>query len=237
VFPKVKQNSCRFFFQTLTKRFSYSLFFPLLILFSCHRHKDIQNSTVYQTAADTVKSSLIPDDMQVTVSEDMLNKSLKALGPISGKEPFDIFILKDTFTWILIDPYLKLHNGKADFGTQVKIVAGNFTYTTTSVGNVDIWYDRKKNLINVQIRHCIVDVYTKFFGIKHHIADYDIANQFTDPFTFDGPSATSSEMDMEMPDGSIRKLYMTTTDCDLSVQEKKIVVPCEVAFSLIPPGN
>jgi hypothetical protein len=44
-------------------------------------------------------------------------------------------------------------------------------------------------------------------------------------------------MDMEMPDGSIRKLYMTTTDCDLAVQEKQIVVPCEVDFTLTPPPS
>ncbi|HEU4716394.1 MAG TPA: hypothetical protein VFU15_01095, partial [Bacteroidia bacterium] len=65
--------------------------------------------------------------------------------------------------------------------------------------------------------------------------DVDIASQFTDPFTFEGPTATSTDMDMEMPDGTIKKVYMTTTDCDLSVQEKQIVVPCEVNFTLTPP--
>jgi hypothetical protein len=42
-------------------------------------------------------------------------------------------------------------------------------------------------------------------------------------------------MEMEMPDGTIRKLYMRTSDCDLAVKEKQIVVPCEVEFSLTPP--
>ena len=71
--------------------------------------------------------------------------------------------------------------------------------------------------------------------MKYHLDDLDLADNFTDPFTFAGPTATNTEMDMDMPDGTVRKLYMTTTDCDLSVKEKQIVVPCEVNFSLTPP--
>lgn len=174
--------------------------------------------------------------MQVIVTEDMLNKCLKALGPISGKEPYDITIIKDTFTWVLKNSLLHLQQGKATFTTDVTVIAGALTYTTPCVGDVSIWFDRKKNLINVKIMHCFIDIYTKVWGIKYHITTYDLAGQFKDPFTFAGPTATSTEEDMEMPDGSIRKLYMVATDSALVVEDKKIIVSCEIAFSLTPPA-
>lgn len=226
----------------------YSFFFLLILFSSCKNH---QKTTAYAPPAQQQpapapapkptgpapvgKVTPKPDDMQVTISEDLLNKCFKALGPISGKEPYEVLFVKDTFTWILVNPQIHLHPGRADFTTDVAVVAGPFAYTTNCVGDVSIWYDRPKNIINVKITKCIVEIYTKVFGKKVHIKDLDIADQFTDPFTFEGPAATSTDMDMEMPDGSIRKLYMTTTDCDLTVKEKEIVVPCEVAFSLTPP--
>jgi hypothetical protein len=166
----------------------------------------------------------------------MLNKCFAALGPISGKEPYKVLFMNDSFQWTLINPKIHLHPGKADFTTDVSVKAGPFSYTTTCTGDVGIWFDRQKNLINVKITKCLVEIYTKFLGTKYHIKYIDLASQFTDPFTFEGPVSTNTEMDMEMPDGTIRRLYMVATDCDLSVKEKQIVVPCEVEFSQTPPS-
>jgi hypothetical protein len=234
-----KQNPCRVFLQTMRLPICYSLFFLMLLFSSClGRRKHASKITSAPTPTVTTTTSQPqspPNDMQVIITEEMLNKCFKALGPISGKEGYQVWFVKDTFTWILVNPQIHLHEGKADFTTDVGVIAGPFGYSTSCVGDVSIWYDRPKNLINVKITKCILEIYTKFMGTKYHLKDIDLADQFTDPFTFDGPTATSTEMDMEMPDGSVRKLYMTTTDCDLSVKEKQIVVPCEVDFSLTPP--
>lgn len=223
----------------MKKSISYFLFFLIVIFTACkgRRHETATytppTSTTTPTTPTTQKTA--PNDMQVIISEEMLNKCFKALGPISGKEGYQVWFVKDTFTWILVNPQIHLHEGKANFTTDVGVIAGPFGYSTSCLGDVTIWYDRVKNLINVKITKCVVEIYTKIMGAKYHITDIDLADQFTDPFTFEGPTATSTEMDMEMPDGSIRKLYMKTTDCDLSVKEKQIVVPCEVDFSLTPP--
>lgn len=223
-------------------RISYPLFLLLVLFSSCKSHKQ---ATAYtppatgqqpaQTSPAPGKTVSPPNDMQVIVTEEMLNKCFKALGPIVGKEPYELWFVKDTFTWVLVNPMIHLHPAKADFTTDVSVMAGKLAYTTSCVGDVSIWYDRPKNLINVKITKCVVEIYTKFLGKKYHIRDIDLASQFPDPFTFEGPTATSSSMDMEMPDGTIRTLYMTTTDCDLTVEEKKIVVPCEVDFTRTPP--
>ncbi|MGL4598842.1 MAG: hypothetical protein ACRCYO_15100, partial [Bacteroidia bacterium] len=159
------------------------------------------------------------------------NKMLKALGQISGTEPYDLFLLKGTYTWVLVNPQIHLHPGKADFTTDVQVKVGKYSYNSTCVGDVSVTYDRKKNLINVKITRAIFEIYTYFLGKKYHIKDWDLAEDFPDPFQFEGPTSTETSMSFTMPDSTVRVLYMHTTDCDLAVQEKQIVVPCEVEFT------
>jgi hypothetical protein len=220
------------------KPLSYFLVFLAIVLVSCKRHKEVVASTPGPTPpppAQIPSNPVVPNDMQVIISEEMLNKCFTAIGPISGKEAYQILFVNDSFSWTLINPKIHLHPAKADFTTDVKVVAGMFAYTTSCLGDVNIWYDRPKNLINVKITKCMVEIYTRFMGTKYHIKDIDLADQFTEPFTFEGPTATNTEMPVEMPDGTTKTLYMRTTDCDLSVQEKQIVVPCEVEFTTVPP--
>lgn len=215
----------------------YSLFSISLIFSACKNHK--HTSAYLAPPKDSIMvarpSTNPPNDLQVIINEEMLNKCFKALGAIKGKEPYQVLFVNDSFTWVLVNPQIHLHQGKADFTTDVNVITKGFMYSTPCIGDVSIWYDRPKNLINVKITKCMIEIYTKILGTKYHLKDLDLADNFKDPFTFEGPTSTSSDMDMEMPDGTIRKLYMTTTDCDLSVQEKQIVVPCELEFSLTPP--
>jgi hypothetical protein len=171
-----------------------------------------------------------PNDMRIVIHEEMLNKMLAALGNISGKEPYSALLIKDTCYWTLIGPKIRLHPGKADFETNVNVKAGPFNYTTPVKGNVAVTYDRIKNVINVKIESAVMELYTKVLGKKIHIKDIDLADQFTEPFTFDGPTATESEMEFPMPDGTTKVVVMRASDCDLSVVEDMILVPCEMEF-------
>lgn len=223
----------------MRRLFCYSLFSLCLIFSACKNRKHVseytKNPLKDTTTVKVVKGLTPPNDIQVIVSEEMLNKCFKALGAIKGKEPYQVLFVKDSFTWVLVNPQIHLHPGKANFTTDVNVITKGLMYSTPCTGDVSIWYDRPKNLINVKITKCMIEIYTKILGTKYHLKDIDLAEHFTEPFTFEGPTATSTDMDMEMPDGTIRKLYMTTTDCDLAVQEKQIVVPCEMEFSLTPP--
>lgn len=171
-----------------------------------------------------------PNDLKVILHEEMINKSLAALGNITGKEPYKVLFVSDTFTWTLINPRIYLHQGYAQFTTDVNVTAGPFSYSTPCTGDVLIWYNRDSNLINVKITRAVVGIYTKVLGQKYHIKDIDLAEHFTEPFTFEGPAATSSEMPVEMPDGSTKVLEMTTTSCDIIIMEDQVMIPCEVEF-------
>lgn len=178
-----------------------------------------------------------PNDLKIILHEEMINKSLAALGNITGKEPYKVLFVQDTFQWTLINPKIFLHPGKAEFTTDVNVTAGPFSYSTPCTGDVLISYNRDSNLIYVQITKAVVGIYTKLFGTKYHIKDIDLADQFTEPFKFEGPSATSSEMPVELPDGSTKILVMTTTSCDIIIMEDQVMIPCEVEFKekIVPP--
>jgi hypothetical protein len=190
----------------------------------------IPTPTVQQTPTQN------PDDVVVILHQDMLNKVFKALGVIKGKEAYKVLFMTDTAYWTLINPHIALHPGKADFVTDVNVISGPFNYTTKVIGDVKIWYDKDKNLINVKVTRAIGELYTKVLGKKVHITDIDFATYFEDPFTFEGPAATESDMDVDMPDGTKKKLYLRSTFCDLRVEEKRIVVPCEMEVTATPPA-
>jgi hypothetical protein len=171
-----------------------------------------------------------PNDLKVILHEEMINKSIAALGSITGKEPYKVLFMADSFTWTLINPKISLHPGFAQFTTDVNVTAGPFSYSTPCTGDVLIWYDRDSNLINVKITRAIVGIYTKIFNTQYHIKDIDLADQFEEPFVFEGPAATSSEMEVEMPNGTIKTMEMTTTRCDIIIMEDQVMIPCEVEF-------
>lgn len=230
----VTQNPYRVFLPAMKPAISI-LVLLVLIAASCKNRKSASSYTPPVTTTTTPPPSRPPgkpepNDMRVVIHEEMLNKMLAALGTISGKEPYSALLMKDTCYWTLINPKIRLHPGKADFETNVNVKAGPFNYTTPVKGNVAVTYDRVKNVINVKIETAIMELYTKILGKKIHIKDIDLADQFDEPFTFDGPTATESEMEFPMPDGTTKVLLMRTTDCDLKVEEKMIVVPCEMEF-------
>lgn len=197
------------------------------------RHK--KGSTYTPPKPDTIAQQPPPkpgirNDMRIVLHEESLNKVFKALGDISGTEEYKVMLMKGTYTWTLKNPRIRLRPGKADFVTDVNIKAGGLDYSSLCAGDVKVWYDGKKNQINVKITKAIFEIYTKVFGSKVHITEIDLAKYFPDPFTFDGPATLETDMDFTMPDNSVRKIYMRTTDCDVVVEDHQLSVPCEVEF-------
>lgn len=204
----------------------------LVIQPGCRNKK---SSTYTPPKSDTTASHPPPkpgirNDMRIVLHEESLNKVFKALGDISGTEEYKVMLMKGTYTWTLKNPRIRLKPGKADFVTDVNIKAGGFDYSSLCAGDVKVWYDNKKNQINVKITKAIFEVYTKVFGSKVHITEIDLAKHFPDPFTFDGPATMETDMDFTMPDNSVRKIYMRTTDCDVLVEDHQLTVPCELEF-------
>jgi len=197
---------------------------------ACKGKKKAQSAYIPPTDTVSVNKPGVRNDVRVVLHQETLNKVFKALGNISATEEYSVAFVHGHYTWTLINPRIRLKPGKADFVADVNVKAGSFDYTSMLAGDVKIWYDLKKNLINIKITKAIFEVYTRVLGKKVHITEIDLASQFPDPFTFEGPTTMETDMDFSMPDNSVVKLYMRTTDCDVIVEDRQLCVPCEVEF-------
>lgn len=186
----------------------------------------------------TSRAQTASNDLKVLLHEESINKMFKAIGNISGKSEYEIMFFKGSYDWTMMNPRIILKPGKGDFVTDVRVQAGLISYSTQVTGNVDIWYDVKTNLINVRITKAIFEIYTKVLGQKVHIKDLDLAEYFTEPFTFEGPMTLNTDMLFELPDGKTKKIFIKPSKCELRVLEKMVEVACELEFSeklFIPP--
>ena len=74
-----------------------------------------------------------------------------------------------------------------------------------------------------------------FLGKKIHIKDIDLADNFKEPFVFEGPKTMNTDFDFTMPDNSIKKVYVQPIDCIIELKWKEILVlfdieACDVPF-------
>lgn len=210
----------------------------LLLIVSMAFHSlnaQVKNAQVKPVVTPTVVTAPVVNDLQVAIHEEMLNNMIAALGEIKGKGEYNILFVPAHYTWTLQNAHFQLQPGKADFVSDVKVEAGPFSYTSTVVGNVDITYDAKTNLVNVKVVKAIFEVYTVVFGNKMHITNIDLAEYFKDPLTFEGPMSLKTYMDFTMPDGNKKTLYCKPTCCELRVVKQSILVAVEVEFTSTPP--
>ena len=172
------------------------------------------------------------DDVQVVLQESVVNKVLRAIGNFSDTSRYSVLFFHGTYKWTVIDPKIELKaNGKAEFRCDVQVEAGFLSYRDEVIGDADVWYDKEKNLINIKIQHGLFEIYTHIFGAKMHIKDVDLAEYYSEPLTFEGPKTLmSTSMDFTMPDNSKKTIYVIPYECSLVVEEKKIIVKCEMQF-------
>jgi hypothetical protein len=184
------------------------------------------------------QTSAAPYDLKVQLHEASINKIFQAIGNISGSADYETLFFKGKYNWTMMNPHIVLKPGKGDFVTDVRVEAGLINYTSQVIGNVDIWYDVKTNLINVKITKAIFEIYTKVLGQKVHLKDIDLAEYLTDPMTFEGPMTLNTDMTFIMPDGKTKKIYCWPTHCQLVVLENIIEVVCKLEFAeklFVPP--
>jgi hypothetical protein len=170
------------------------------------------------------------NDLEVVIHQETLNKMVKALGEVKGNSEYEFLFMTWHYQWSVLKSSFELMPGKATFISDVKVDVGPFSYTSQVVGNVDVAYEMKTNLISVKVKQAVFELYTVVFGKKIHIRDVDLASYYQTPFTFEGPMTMETVMEFTMPDSTIKKLYARPTQCTVTVIDRKIVVASEVDF-------
>lgn len=171
------------------------------------------------------------NDFSVLLHEETINKVFAAVGEISGKNEFEVLLIKGHYKWTIVNPKVNLLPDSSDFTCDAKVEVGPFKYNTQVTGNVKIGYDNELNEISVKISKAIFELYTVILGKKIHIKDIHLEDHFKDAFTFEGPKSFATDMALTMPDSTVKKIYVQPSECVMKVMKQVIVTSCEVVVS------
>ena len=130
---------------------------------------------------------------------------------------------------------MKIRPDSSHFSCDVKVNVGPFTYNTTVPGDIKISYNKTRNQIEVKVVRAIFELYTHVLGKKIHIKEIDLADNFKEPFAFEGPQPMTCDFDYTCPDGKIKKIYMQPTEAEIKIKWQEIhtnfeVEACDVPF-------
>ncbi|MBA3664099.1 MAG: hypothetical protein H0W61_07830 [Bacteroidetes bacterium] len=171
------------------------------------------------------------NDFTVSLHEETVNKVLAAVGDISGANTYEIMFITAPYQWTVKNPKINIRPDSSDFTCDALVNAGPISYKTKVIGHVKITYDNTTNLINIKIARAIFELYTMVFGKKVHIKDIHLEDYFKEPFSFEGPRSMATEMAFQMPDSTMKKIYVQPTECRMELKWKEICTACEVAAS------
>lgn len=171
------------------------------------------------------------NDFSFVLNEKAINKIFAVIGEISGKNEFEVLLMKGDYTWVVSNPKINLLPDSSDFTCDAKVTVGPFSYKSKVIGNVKINYDNKANEISIKITRAIFELYTMVLGNKIHIKDIHLEEYFKDPFVFEGPKSFATDMEFTMPDSTLKKIYVQPTECVMRVVRQALITSCEIAAS------
>jgi hypothetical protein len=169
-------------------------------------------------------------DLVVTIHENVLNKMFKSLGEIKGTSAYSFMFMEGTYDWTLIHPQFRIHPGRIDFLTDVRVTVGKYNYLIHVTGNAEACYQPENNLIFIEITEAKFPLTILFLGKLRDLWDVDLAQYFETPFMFEGPLTIGTEFVFPMPDNTTKTLYAHPLNCGVKIVEKQIVVSAEMEF-------
>ncbi|MHB8260994.1 MAG: hypothetical protein ACYDCN_14455 [Bacteroidia bacterium] len=183
---------------------------------------------------DMVAQKKTASDFSIIIHEESINKIISAIGSITGSNKYDIYVTDINYKWTLENARLEVRSDSSQFICDVKVEAGILKYKTQVHGDVKISYNPVLNQIQIKIARAIFELYTQLFGKKIHINDIDLADNFKEPFVFEGPKTINTDFDFTMPDNSIKKVYVQPSDCTIELKNKEIVILFEIDVCDVP---
>jgi len=178
-----------------------------------------------------------PSDASVIVHQSTLNKFLTAVGPISGTEQFKVIGIGGTYTWTLRNARIELKPNQAQFVADASVKVGPLSYGSVAAGDVEVKYHPETNRISMKVLKAEFEVYTKIFGKKIHITNIDAAKFYRPEFEFAGPQPVEPKVDVALPGGAKKTIFIAPVRQNLHLEQDQIVVTSQLVFSDHPIGN
>ena len=174
-------------------------------------------------------------DAVVIVRQSTLNGFFDAVGPVSGKAPYNVLGMKGEYTWTVKNARIQLKPNAAGFTADASVKVGPFEYGSVANGDVEIKYHQETNRISVKVLKASFEVYTKFFGKKMHLGDVDISRFYRPEFEFAGPQPVQPSVLVALPGDQSKTVYIAPFNQNLRVEQDQIVVTSNLKFSDQPP--
>ncbi|MGD1045916.1 MAG: hypothetical protein ABR936_11415 [Bacteroidota bacterium] len=172
-----------------------------------------------------------PPDASVIIYQNTLNSFFNAIGPVSGKGQYNILGTSGDYTWTLRNARIELLPNQARFIADANIHIGPLSYGSEASGNVEVLFHPESNRISVKILQATFEVYFKIFGKKIHITDIDVAKYYKPEFEFSGPQPIQASVDVALPDGSKKTIFIKPVAQNLAIEKERIVVNSKLAFA------
>jgi hypothetical protein len=176
-------------------------------------------------------------DATVIVNQSTLNGFLNAVGPISGTDQFNVLGAKGDYTWTLTNARIDLLPDKARFAADASVKTGPLSYGSIANGDVEVKYNQETNRISVKVLKAEFEVYTKIFGKKIHITNIDAAKFYKPEFEFAGPQPVQPSVNVSLPNGTTKTIYITPVSQNMKIDQERIVVTSMLKFSYQPPSH
>ncbi len=171
-------------------------------------------------------------DASISISQDILNKFLLTIGEVKSSSTFNISGVKGEYSWIVKNPKIILSKDKARFQSEVSISLKfpPINYTTPAYGDVSIKYNPEDNKIYIKVEKVAFEVSFNILGKKIFVGEVDISKFYQISFTFPGPKPFETVSEVNMPDGSKRKIKIESIP-NLIIDEGKIIVGSNINFT------
>jgi hypothetical protein len=172
-----------------------------------------------------------PSDATVIIYQNTLNGFFNAIGPISGKDRYNILGKHGDYIWTLRNARIELRPDQARFIADADIHIGPLSYGSVASGNVEVLFHPESNRISVKVLQATFEVYIKIFGKKIHITDIDAARYYKPEFEFSGPQPIQASVDVALPDGTKKTIFIKPVAQNLIIEQERIVVSSKLAFA------
>jgi hypothetical protein len=170
-------------------------------------------------------------DATVIIHQNTLNGFFNAIGPISGKDQYNVLGMHGEYTWTLRNARIELRPSQARFIADADIHVGPLSYGSEASGNVEVLFHPESNRISIKVLHATFEVYIKIFGKKVHITDIDAARFYKPEFEFAGPQPMQASVDVALPDGSKKTIFIKPISQNLVIEQERIIVTSKLAFA------
>jgi hypothetical protein len=172
-----------------------------------------------------------PPDATVVIHQNTLNGFFNAIGPISGKDQYNVLGMHGDYIWTLRNARIELRPNQARFIADAEIHIGPLSYGSEASGNVEVLFHPESNRISIKVIHATFEVYIKIFGKKIHITDIDAARFYKPEFEFAGPQPIQASVDVALPDGSKKTIFIKPVSQNLIIEQERIVVTSKLVFA------